>query len=193
MPVPLKPELCCCRKVRRRWIRSSSVQLLFSVQAPPIQLLHHGEGNTMLLALRHFEVYVGSSPSRVIVYTVHNPLVFHSQMYNHKQRFTCVGPYWCRDFFVVAAVFWISLNFVASYQTLFLFLRQASLLLFKSRLHHCYSPHFPWTTLGTKQGKIGFIRAWSWSAVHLNLYECTARTYLVQHSAFDNFVLKSAI
>lgn len=39
----------------------------------------------MLLALRHFEVHVGSSPSHVIVYTDHNPLVFLSQMYNHKQ------------------------------------------------------------------------------------------------------------
>lgn len=44
----------------------------------------------MLLALRHFEVCVGSSPSQVIVYNDHNPLVFLSQMYNHKQRLMCL-------------------------------------------------------------------------------------------------------
>jgi hypothetical protein len=40
----------------------------------------------MLLALQHFEVYVGASPSPVVVYTDHNPLVFLTQMYNHNQR-----------------------------------------------------------------------------------------------------------
>lgn len=40
----------------------------------------------MLLALQHFEVYVGSSSSPVLVYTDHNPLVFLAQMYNHNQR-----------------------------------------------------------------------------------------------------------
>lgn len=40
----------------------------------------------VLIALQHFEVYVGSSPSPVIVYSDHNPLVFLSQMYNHNQR-----------------------------------------------------------------------------------------------------------
>ena len=40
----------------------------------------------MLLALQHFDVYVGSSSSTVVVYTDHNPLVFLAQMYNHNQR-----------------------------------------------------------------------------------------------------------
>lgn len=40
----------------------------------------------MLLALQHFEVYVGASSSPVVVYTDHNPLVFLTQMYNHNQR-----------------------------------------------------------------------------------------------------------
>lgn len=40
----------------------------------------------MLLALQHFEVYVGSSSLPVTVYTDHNPLVFLSTMYNHNQR-----------------------------------------------------------------------------------------------------------
>ncbi len=39
-----------------------------------------------LLALQYFEVYVGSSPLPVVVYTDHNPLVFLSHMYNHSQR-----------------------------------------------------------------------------------------------------------
>lgn len=40
----------------------------------------------MLLALQHFEVYVGSSSSPVLVFTDHNPLVFLAQMYNKNQR-----------------------------------------------------------------------------------------------------------
>lgn len=40
----------------------------------------------MLLALQHFEVGVGSSAIPVTVYTDHNPLVFLSTMFNHKQR-----------------------------------------------------------------------------------------------------------
>nr|XP_033964369.1 uncharacterized protein LOC117465580 [Pseudochaenichthys georgianus] len=40
----------------------------------------------MLLALQHFQVYVGSSSTPVVVYTDHNPLVFLSQMFNHNQR-----------------------------------------------------------------------------------------------------------
>lgn len=40
----------------------------------------------MLLALQHFDVYVGSSSCPVVVYTDHNPLVFLSKMYNHNQR-----------------------------------------------------------------------------------------------------------
>ena len=40
----------------------------------------------MLLALQHFEVYVGSNTSAVVVYTDHNPLVFLNRMYNHNQR-----------------------------------------------------------------------------------------------------------
>lgn len=41
----------------------------------------------MLLALLHFEVYVGSSSTLVIVLT--NPLVFLEQMYNHNQQLMC--------------------------------------------------------------------------------------------------------
>ena len=40
----------------------------------------------LLLALRHFDVYVGSSPTPVVVYTDHNPVVFLARMYNHNQR-----------------------------------------------------------------------------------------------------------
>ncbi|XP_030216443.1 uncharacterized protein LOC115546817 [Gadus morhua] len=40
----------------------------------------------LLLALQHFEVYVGSSPLPVVIFTDHNPLVFLSRMYNHNQR-----------------------------------------------------------------------------------------------------------
>lgn len=40
----------------------------------------------MLLALQHFEVYVGSGSFPVTVYTDHNPLVFLNQMYNSNQR-----------------------------------------------------------------------------------------------------------
>ncbi|TKS65422.1 Retrovirus-related Pol polyprotein from transposon opus [Collichthys lucidus] len=40
----------------------------------------------MLLALQHFEVYVGSTSVPVTVYTDHNPLVFLMQMYNSNQR-----------------------------------------------------------------------------------------------------------
>lgn len=40
----------------------------------------------MLLALQHFEVYVGSSSLPVLVFTDHNPLVFLKQMYNNNQR-----------------------------------------------------------------------------------------------------------
>lgn len=40
----------------------------------------------MLLALQHFEVYVGCGSCPVTVYTDHNPLVFLAQMYNSNQR-----------------------------------------------------------------------------------------------------------
>ncbi|KAL1279986.1 hypothetical protein QQF64_014586 [Cirrhinus molitorella] len=40
----------------------------------------------LLLALQHFEVYVGGSLFPVVVHTDHNPLVFLSKMYNHNQR-----------------------------------------------------------------------------------------------------------
>lgn len=40
----------------------------------------------LLLALQHFEVYVGSASLPVVVYTDHNPLVFLSRMFNHNQR-----------------------------------------------------------------------------------------------------------
>lgn len=40
----------------------------------------------LLMALQHFEVYLGSSAVPVLVYTDHNPLTFLSSMYNHNQR-----------------------------------------------------------------------------------------------------------
>ena len=40
----------------------------------------------MLLALQHFEVYVGCSSTPVLVYTDHNPLVFLAHMRNSNQR-----------------------------------------------------------------------------------------------------------
>ncbi len=40
----------------------------------------------LLLALRHFDVYVGGNMFPVMVYSDHNPLVFLSKMYNHNQR-----------------------------------------------------------------------------------------------------------
>ena len=44
------------------------------------------EALALLLALQHFEVYVGSSSVPVVVYTDHNPLIFLSRMYNQNQR-----------------------------------------------------------------------------------------------------------
>ena len=44
------------------------------------------EALALLLALQHFDVYVGSSSLPVTVYTDHNPLVFLSRMYNQNQR-----------------------------------------------------------------------------------------------------------
>lgn len=44
------------------------------------------ETSAMLLALQHFEVYVGCSSFPVTVYTDHNPLVFLAQTHNSNQR-----------------------------------------------------------------------------------------------------------
>lgn len=44
------------------------------------------EALALLLALQHFEVYVGSSSLPVVVYTDHNPLTFLMRMYNQNQR-----------------------------------------------------------------------------------------------------------
>uniref|UniRef100_A0A3B1IW77 Gypsy retrotransposon integrase-like protein 1 n=1 Tax=Astyanax mexicanus TaxID=7994 RepID=A0A3B1IW77_ASTMX len=44
------------------------------------------EALALLLAIQHFEVYVGSSSLPVVVFTDHNPLVFLSRMYNKNQR-----------------------------------------------------------------------------------------------------------
>ena len=44
------------------------------------------EALALLLALQYFEVYVGSSPLPVVVFTDHNPLVFLSRMYNQNRR-----------------------------------------------------------------------------------------------------------
>lgn len=44
------------------------------------------EALALILAIQHFEVYVGSSPCPVCIYTDHNPLVFLSRMQNSNQR-----------------------------------------------------------------------------------------------------------
>lgn len=44
------------------------------------------EALALLLALQHFEVYLGSSPLPVVVFSDHNPLVFLSRMRNNNQR-----------------------------------------------------------------------------------------------------------
>lgn len=41
---------------------------------------------SLLQALQHFEVYVGSSTMPTVVYTDHNPLTFLARMYNHNQQ-----------------------------------------------------------------------------------------------------------
>ncbi|CAL9693082.1 unnamed protein product [Knipowitschia caucasica] len=41
---------------------------------------------SLLLALQHFEVYLGSSSVPIVVFTDHNPVTFLSRMYNHNQR-----------------------------------------------------------------------------------------------------------
>lgn len=61
----------------------------FSRKFTPSQLNYsiiEKETLALLLALQHFEVYLGSSPVPITVYTDHNPLVFLSRMYNHNQR-----------------------------------------------------------------------------------------------------------
>ncbi len=44
------------------------------------------EALALLLALQHFEVYLGGSCNPVVVYTDHNPLVFLGRMCNSNQR-----------------------------------------------------------------------------------------------------------
>lgn len=51
------------------------------------------EKETLSLLLAHFEVYVGSSPLPIVVYTDHNPLVFLAGLYNHNQRLMLC---WCK-------------------------------------------------------------------------------------------------
>ncbi len=44
------------------------------------------EALALLLALQHFDVYVGGSAIPLLVYTDHNPLTFLAQMSNANQR-----------------------------------------------------------------------------------------------------------
>ncbi len=44
------------------------------------------EALALVLALHHFEVYIGSSSLPVTVFTDHNPLIFLSCMKNLNQR-----------------------------------------------------------------------------------------------------------
>ena len=40
----------------------------------------------LILALQHFEVYISSAPSPVVVFSDHNPLTFIGRMKNKNQR-----------------------------------------------------------------------------------------------------------
>ena len=44
------------------------------------------EALALVLALQHFEVYLGSPAGTVVVYTDHNPLTFLNKMKNKNQR-----------------------------------------------------------------------------------------------------------
>ena len=44
------------------------------------------EALALVMAIKHFEVYVGSASAPVVVYTDHNPLVFINQMRNTNQK-----------------------------------------------------------------------------------------------------------
>ncbi len=44
------------------------------------------EALAMLMALQHFEVYIGGSVAPILVYTDHNPLIFLERMSNSNQR-----------------------------------------------------------------------------------------------------------
>ena len=44
------------------------------------------EALALILAVQHFEVYLGSSPSPIDLFTDHNPLVFIDRMRNQNQR-----------------------------------------------------------------------------------------------------------
>lgn len=60
----------------------------FSAKFKPFQLNYstiEKETLAMLLALQHFDMYVGSGPFPVSVYTDHDPLVFLNQIYNSNQ------------------------------------------------------------------------------------------------------------
>ena len=41
---------------------------------------------SLILALQHFEVYLTSSPSHIVVFSVHNPLIFIHKTKNKNQR-----------------------------------------------------------------------------------------------------------
>lgn len=44
------------------------------------------EALALVLAVQHFEVYLGSIAAPIVVYTDHNPLVFLNRMRNRNQR-----------------------------------------------------------------------------------------------------------
>ncbi len=44
------------------------------------------EALALMLALRHFDIYLSANPFPVRLYTDHNPLVFLSRMQNCNQR-----------------------------------------------------------------------------------------------------------
>ena len=45
----------------------------------------------LVLALEHFDVYLGSTPFKIKVYTDHNPLTFLKTMKNKNQRLVRCG------------------------------------------------------------------------------------------------------
>ncbi len=49
------------------------------------------EALALMLALRHFDVYLSANPFPVRVYTDHNPLVFLSRYAKFKPTFECAG------------------------------------------------------------------------------------------------------
>ena len=79
-------ELCCNRKISRA-LTIQSVIFQGSLRTPK------GNNSTidkeilaLLLALKHFDVYLNTTAEPVLVYTDHNPIVFINKMKGENQR-----------------------------------------------------------------------------------------------------------